>query len=297
MTKPTKIYAINFALFALHVGLAIGVAFVMPLMFAGQPEYLWLILFVALLSNQFWALIHEAIHAIFHPERFLNNIAGRIMGIGFGSAFGLLKPAHLVHHRLNRTQYEQPEISRSSSQRKDNIIYYYYLLIGLYINEVVAPFMSFLPRRTIDKALDTRFIKKSYNYEVAMQIINKGLDQVRVDTVIILLVWGTSFYLYGSHWYILALFFLLRGFMISFLDYVYHYRTPVDDVKHGYNLELPRFMEKYLLNFNLHGTHHLYPQESWEKLPDLFRKNGGRYDKKYFPQAAHQLQGTVRLRA
>lgn len=83
--------------------------------------------------------------------------------------------------------------------------------------------------------------------------------------------------------------------LISFLDYVYHYRTLVDDVKHGYNLELPKLLEKYLLNFNLHGTHHLYPQESWEKLPELFRKNGGGYDKKYFSQAAYQLQGTVKL--
>jgi fatty acid desaturase len=146
----------------------------------------------------------------------------------------------------------------------------------------------------IDKALATLFVKKSYNSEVATQIINKGLNQVRVDTVIIVLVWGTGFYLYGAHWYILALFFLTRGFMISFLDYVYHYNTPVNDVKHGYNLELPWLLEKYLLNFNLHGIHHLYPQENWEKLPELFKKNGGKYDKNYFLQSINQLRGTIK---
>jgi fatty acid desaturase len=136
MAEPAKSYTTNFILLALHVGLAIIVAFVMPLMFVEEhPQYLWLILLVALLSNQFWALIHEAIHAIFYPKRSVNNVAGRIMGICFGSAFGLVKAAHLVHHRLNRTEYEQPEISRSGSQGKDNIIYYYYLFIGLYINE------------------------------------------------------------------------------------------------------------------------------------------------------------------
>lgn len=288
--------AINFSLFALHVGLAIIVAFVMPLMFAeNQPQYLWMILFVAMLSNQFWALIHEAIHAIFYPKRSVNNLAGRIMGICFGSAFGLVKAAHLVHHKVNRTEIERPEISLSDSTKKDNVIFYYYLFMGLYINEIVAPFLSLLPRKTIDAALSRFFTARSYNSEVAMQIINKSLNQVRIDTVIILLVWGISFYLYGSHWYILALFFLTRGFMISFLDYVYHYNTPVNDVKHGYNLELPKFLQSYLLNFNLHGMHHLYPQESWEKLPELLAENGGGYDKKYFPQALNQLHGTIKL--
>ena len=296
MIEPTKVYIINFSLFFFHVALAICVAFILPLTLASEhAEYLWIVPFIALLSNQLWALIHETIHAIFYHKRSVNNAVGRILGVCLGSAFGLVKPAHLVHHKLNRTIYEQVEISRSDSIAKDNRIFYYYLFMGLYINEIVAPFMSFLSRKKIDKAIDTLFIKKSYNYEVAIQIINKGLNSVRLDTFIIVLVWGTSFYLYGEHWYILALFFLIRGFLISFLDYIYHYKTPLNDVKHGYNLELPRLMQKFLLNFNLHGIHHQHPQESWEKLPGLLLKNGGRYDKKYFSQALNQLQGTVKL--
>lgn len=295
MTKPTKFYAINFGLFALHVGLTICVAFIIPIMFADEPGYLWLGLPVALLSNQFWALIHEAIHTMFYPKRLVNNIAGRIMGICFGSAFGLVRAAHMVHHKVNRTEIERPEVSLSGSTRKDNIFFYYYLFIGLYILEISSPFMSLLPRRTLDKVIATKIVKGSYKSQVAEFIINKSLNQVRIDSVLVLLMWGSSFYLYGTHWYILMLFFLIRGFMISFLDYVYHYCTPIDDVKHGYNLELPKFLERYLLNFNLHGIHHRYPQEPWEKLPQLLMKNGGHYDKKYFSQALNQLQGTVKL--
>lgn len=295
MTKPEKFYAINFGLFVLHVSVAICVAFIIPLMFADEPQYLWLAVPAALLSNQLWALVHEAIHSMFYPKRSINNFAGRIMAICFGSAFGLVKASHMVHHKVNRTEMERPEISLSGSTKKDNVIFYYYLFMGLYILEITSPFMSLLPRRKLDKALAKLLTEKSYKSEVATQIINKSLNQVRLDTVLVLLVWGASFYLYGAHWYILLLFFLTRGFLISFLDYVYHYCTPIDDVKHGYNLELPRFLERYLLNFNLHGIHHRYPQEPWEKLPELFRSNGGNYDEKFFAQAMQQLQGTVKL--
>ena len=48
-----------------------------------------------------------------------------------------------------------------------------------------------------------------------------------------------------------------RGLLISFLDNVYHYETPVNDVFFAKNLRLAKPLQGILLNFNLHGIHHI----------------------------------------
>ena len=56
---------------------------------------------------------------------------------------------------------------------------------------------------------------------------------------------------------------LARGFLISFLDNVYHYETPVSDVFYAKNLRLAAPLAKLLLNFNFHGIHHVNPAIPW----------------------------------
>ncbi len=86
-----------------------------------------------------------------------------------------------------------------------------------------------------------------------------------------------------------------HGLFISFLDNVYHYRTPVNDIFYDSNLWLPGPCAKLLLNFNLHGIHHQNPAVPWNRLPLVFYEGAEIYHGNYFAAAPRQLNGPVAL--
>jgi fatty acid desaturase len=104
-----------------------------------------------------------------------------------------------------------------------------------------------------------------------------------------------GFFCYGRSWWMLALALLGRGFLISFLDNIYHYETPVSDVFYAKNLRLPAALAKLLLNFNLHGIHHVNPAIPWIDLPQAFAIQSGKFHGGYFAAALSQLGGPIAL--
>jgi fatty acid desaturase len=100
---------------------------------------------------------------------------------------------------------------------------------------------------------------------------------------------------YGAYWWLLLSVLVARGLLISFLDNVYHYRTPVNDILYASNLRLPKLMAGVLLNFNFHGIHHRNPAIPWSRLPLIFRQQAQSFQGNYFAAAAQQLSGPVAL--
>ena len=117
-----------------------------------------------------------------------------------------------------------------------------------------------------------------------------------LDGAATLALLALAFYGYGAHWPLLFLALLARGFLISFLDNVYHYETPVSDVFTRKNLRLAAPLAKLLLNFNFHGIHHVNPAIPWLHLPRAFEAQAGRYSGGYFAAALRQLRGPIALR-
>ena len=87
----------------------------------------------------------------------------------------------------------------------------------------------------------------------------------------------------------------LRTFLISFMDNVYHYRTPLHVTVSGHNFSLPWGFSRFLLNFNLHRVHHANPSVPWVKLPDLFAQQGETFDGGLLAAALDQLRGPIAL--
>lgn len=253
---------------------------------------------VAALSNSFWSLTHEAIHDNFHPVSRINWMAGRMLSVFFGSPFRVLRLSHLLHHKLNRSPIEGTELydPDRNSRRRANLGYYFQILGGLYLLEVISTVPSFLPRKLL-RLLERRFLKQDAlsGLLVRSLIKDETLREVRTDGFAILVLFGTSAYFYGRHWELLAIALMMRAFLISFLDNVYHYRTPVDDLFYAGNLWLPHSLSKMLLNFNLHGIHHKNPAIPWIKLPEVFRNEAGQFDGHYIAAALLQLGGPVPL--
>lgn len=263
-----------------------------------EQSWAWTLLALALLTNPFWSLIHEAIHDLFHPIKTANMVAGRLLAILFGSPFRILRLSHLLHHKLNRMPVEGTEyFDRDRGSRIGAAPgYFFQILLGLYLVEVVSPIYFLLPRKLL-QGFRARFLPAQSVSNILMQnwLGAESLREIRLDGLLTVSWLSLSFWLYGENWPLLLAVLVARGFLISFLDNVYHYETPVSDVFFAKNLQLPAPLAKLLLNFNLHGIHHINPAISWINLPKAFDVQGGKFQGNYFAAALRQLHGPIAL--
>jgi fatty acid desaturase len=291
--------AANIALACFHAVLNLYQFFVLPLwLLPGNSLWAWTLVPAALLTNPFWSLIHEAIHDLFHPHRGINAFFGRFLGTLFGSPFRILRMSHLLHHKLNRLPMEGTEYyDRARSTRLAAAPgYYAQIFFALYLVEILSPIFFLLPRGLL-RWFKTRFISPQSVSALLLEnwLKREALREIRRDGLAILILFAVAFYSYGERWPLLAAALLARGFLISFLDNIYHYETPVSDVFYAKNLRLPAPLAKLLLNFNFHGIHHVNPAIPWLHLPRAFEAQSRRYAGSYFAAAVRQLHGPIAL--
>ena len=258
----------------------------------------WLLAPLALLTNPFWSLIHEAIHDLFHANKSINAFCGRLLAPLFGSPFRILRLSHLLHHKLNRMPVEGTEYFDREKGTKTAAApgYFFQIFIGLYLVEVVSPLYFLLPKHWL-QMFKERYLKPQSVSAILMEnwLGAESLREIRCDGLLTICWLSISFFLYGEHWPMLFAALSARGFLISFLDNVHHYGTPVSDVFFAKNLNLPSPLAGLLLNFNLHGIHHINPAISWTNLPKAFDVQGGKYQGGYFAAALIQLRGPIAL--
>jgi fatty acid desaturase len=290
---------INGALACFYTALNLFQLVVLPLwLLPLNPLWAWLLLPAALLTNPFWSLIHEAIHDLFHPSRAVNAFCGRFLAILFGSPFRILRMSHLLHHKLNRMPVEGTEYYDSAKGSKTGAApgYYFQIFLGLYVVEILSPLYFFLPRRWL-AAFKARYLRANTVSSILMDnwLRPEALREIRIDGMFTVSWLTLGFYCYGNNWPLCLAVLLARGFLISFLDNIYHYETPVSDVFYAKNLQLAEPLTTMLMNFNLHGIHHINPAIPWIHLPDAFEAQAGKFAGGYFAAALRQLHGPVAL--
>jgi fatty acid desaturase len=291
--------AINLSLASVYAAVNLYQFFILPLVLLPKnPRWAWTLLPLALFTNPFWSLIHEAIHELFHPDRAANGFAGRLLAIMFGAPFRILRVSHLLHHKLNRLPVEGTEYfdRRKSTRASAAPGYYFQILLGLYLVELVSPLFFSLPRRWL-QAFKVKYLPGRSVSAILMQnwLSADALREIRVDGACAYFWLGLSFYCYASHWPLLVALVTARAFLISFLDNLYHYETPVGDIFYAKNLRLPAPLSGVLLNFNLHGIHHINPAISWIDLPAAFRVQAAEFQGSYVSAALRQLRGPLAL--
>jgi fatty acid desaturase len=251
-------------------------------------------------------VLHEAIHRSLAPVTRLpliglsmNDLLGRVVGIVFGSPFDFVSAGHVTHHSVNRTPDEHLDVydaSLPAAERRSFLKgYYFFLLGGLYAVELVVPLVLWLPHRVVRRRLEGLFQTDPMALHVLRRIFRSPyhLRAIRLDAGLIVASIAASAALYGRHWWVLGIHFLVRSFLISFLDYLYHYGSPLGDRLHGYNLALPRWLRPLILNFNYHGIHHRFPALPWPSLERVFANEGLVFDNGYVTQAVSQLRGPM----
>lgn len=257
------------------------------------------LLLAALLTPQLWALTHDAGHGVLFKNRRLNNLFGRMMSIAFGSNFKLLQFGHNVHHGFNRTEVDRTDLfPKSSGFLSANLSYYAKIFFALYLGELLMPFLFLLPRSVISRLAGLILLNKSPDHTKVYEqlhttvLSDKNLRTVRIDTLILTAHFFLLANLFAEHLYLLGIFVLVRGFMVSFFDNIYHYGT-AENIDYSYNLRLPAVISRLLLNFNYHQVHHAYPNVSWYNLPNVFETKRFEFDKQYGKALLNQLRGPI----
>jgi fatty acid desaturase len=291
--------AVNLSLTFFYIALNLYQFIVLPLwLLPAAPAWGWTLLPVALLTNPFWSLIHEAIHDLLHPNRRVNAYIGRFLAILFGSPFRILRFSHLLHHKLNRLPVEGTEYYDGNQKSKASAApgYYFQISFGLYLVEVISPLLFFLPRSWI-RWFKEKLLRPESVSAILIQnwLGDEALREIRFDGLLTVSCLTLSVLCYGENWPLLLMALIARGFLISFLDNVYHYETPVSDIFYAKNLWLASPLTKLLLHFNLHGIHHVNPAIPWIHLPEAFDAGAGRFHGDYFAASLHQLRGPIAL--
>jgi len=294
--------AANWLLLALLAAATLFALFALPLWLLPEDPLWGLALVpIALATNGFWALHHEAIHGNFHHDRRVNHRAGRGMAVLLGSSFRVLRFAHLMHHRFNRYRLDRPDIYEPDEgpYLVAKFRFLGELLILLYASEIVVPLLCLLPKPGVRRIVDFVYRHPDPTVQdvrsVAQQVFlrDRSLREIRFDALAVIAFVALAFVCYGPWWPMLLAFLLSRGVLISFLDNVYHFGTPVDDVDFAMNLSLPAPMRYVFLNMNMHRVHHHNPELPWWQLPVRFRERGDRYDGAFLTTAIRQLAGPV----
>lgn len=289
----------NLSLAAAHFAANLFQLFILPLFLLPASRWWALALLpLAALNNPFWSLIHEAIHDLLHPSRRANRALGRTLSLFFGAPFLVLRLSHLLHHKLNRSLVEATEVyaPESCSRGRAALGYFAHICGGLYLLELASPLMFFLPRAVLRRMEKKYFMGGDLAGNLMRGLMrDEAVREIRTDGVLVLLIFGASALCYGANWPFLVLALCARAFLISFLDNVYHYETPVGDTFYARNLALPRLFSLGLLHFNFHGIHHRNPSIPWSGLPQAFELQRGQFDARYFNAAMAQFRGPIPL--
>jgi fatty acid desaturase len=297
---------VNGVLAALLTAASLFALIVLPLgPMAGDVRWAWLLLPLAALTGSHWALLHEAIHGLLHPHAGVNRAVGRLLAVLGGSSFRVLRFAHLMHHRFNRYRMDRPDCFDPAeiSPARARLRYFLELFGGLYLIEVVTPLLFLLPRPLCRRILDRIYAHPDATVQhvgdIARQtfIGDRQLRELRQDAAMVAALLAAAVMAWGPDWPLLVAFLFARGAAISFMDNVYHYRTPLDVVDFAHNLRLPRLLRLTVLNINLHRVHHHEPHLPWWRLHARFRERADRYDAAYLPAALGQLRGPVPVAA
>ncbi len=266
----------------------------LPWLLAQSMWWGMLLVGLAFIHITHWALIHEGIHKLLVPNTAANDRLGRLLGIMLGASFHVLRFGHLMHHKLNRDWYSEWVEERTLGSK---LGYYWHLLFGLYVTEVATSILiAILPNETAIRLARRTVFKHAPEAAVAGErffYTRNHVRAVRQDMALSVLLYGVALWHFGALWPMLVAFFLVRAFVISFLDNIYHYATPADNSKAGKELLVPGFYGLLLLNGNYHETHHLNPDVPWTSLPDTHNAQGRVFNGGFIDHGLQQFHGPL----
>ena len=238
--------------------------------------YILLFCFIAFgfVANTTFALLHEAVHSVFHTNKLINNIAGNILAAFFPTAFSFQKHCHLNHHRQNRTDFEMFEAYHEKDNKLVKTAMLYFILTGVYWMSppVGALWLLIHPKSLLGSA----FAGKN-NYEVGRMggagmlrhlesLDSKAILKLRLEVLVMIGI-QVSLFLFLDltfiGWIICYAGFALQWSGLQYADHAY---SPRDIREGAWNLKVSKLTQYFYLNYHHHLAHHQHPHVPWVHL-------------------------------
>lgn len=293
---------INRGLFAFYAAGALGAYLVLPaLVRLDGPRWAFALIPLGLIANGYWATLHEAMHGQLRPRSDRNRWAGRVLAMLWGSSFRLLRFGHLMHHRFNRHDLDHPDCydPARTSAGAARLRFYAEILGGLYLVEVFTPLLYLLPQSAVQRLVARLYAGTTGAMPQLRQLAERALAtpaniaEIRQDAILSWALILAGFLAWSQYWWAFLAYLLGRGLLVSIVDNVYHFRTPLDKVDFAYNFALPAPLQALFLNMNLHRIHHHNMHAPWWQLPTFFAIDRDSYDGSLIKGLLHQAAGPM----
>ena len=123
----------NLNMFILVLAIVISVS---ALWGAAHADSIWLkalsVVLFSFSANTLFALLHESVHLILHPNRLLNELLGQIPAAFFPTSLSLQRGYHLIHHKNNRGPLERFDYIHDGDIKWLKYAQWYGILTGVY---------------------------------------------------------------------------------------------------------------------------------------------------------------------
>ncbi|MBN3854311.1 fatty acid desaturase [Paraburkholderia sp. Ac-20340] len=256
---------------------------------------------VVLATPAHWGLIHEGIHGQLLRSRRANEALARLLAIGLAMPFDAVRFGHLMHHRFTREAFDRPDVDDAHGPRwMRRIAWYVRLLGGLYVAELLAPLLAFVPVRLARTVIERGVAAQGEEGAQVQRLFSNHVQdptkrsRARRDWLGSIVLYAGAFALYGKAWPVLVLAMYLRGLWLSLADNLPHYGVALDEPGRARDFRVPRVVGLMLMNHHLHRQHHLHPTLPWSVLPDLAEAaaaTGAPKREAYWRAALRQLRG------
>jgi fatty acid desaturase len=264
--------AIPGALNLILAAVAVSIVLTMLWVASHAESLVWILLAVfvfAFLNNTVFSLLHEAVHGIFHPNRFVNEWAGRALAAFFPTGFTLQRIAHLGHHRRNRTDAELFDYYKPGDNLLAKYFQWYGILTGIYW--LIPPMASLLFLITPVPLLK-RIMEYSKTSDLSYQTSADGMlsgyksapfARIKLEILFSILAQAAIIYFLDLHWVGWLACYAAFGFNWSSLQYTDHAFSERDVYDGAWNLRVNKVVQYIFLNYHHHKAHHQNPTISW----------------------------------
>jgi len=247
------------------LGILIGTAFVTK-----WPYVMLMAMTYGIAMNSAYAMMHEAEHNLFHTNPRINHFVGAVLGLFFPAPYHLMRQGHIGHHLRNRSDDEAFDLYFDGDNAFWKHLQYYGILTGLFWIAVVSSNLIavfhpgfFSNRSKVNLSCDrpTEAVMESLNPRYTRVIQLEAISVIMIHSAIVI----------GLDIAPLRYFAVLFGFGYTWsaLQYLHHFETDRDVRLGARNVRAFWWLDRLLLNHNLHLLHHMHPTVPWRYLPDL----------------------------
>jgi fatty acid desaturase len=224
-------------------------------------------------GNTIFSMLHEAVHRVAHPVKWVNETIGLFCAAFFPTGFTFQRFCHLGHHRRNRTDVEMFDMYYPRDNWYLKALQLYGILLGLYWPMLPLGCLLYL---FFPWALNTQWLRNTKSYEIKhigadamiapLFAANAPKFRMRAEMLFSLGLQLTLFRALDLSFASWLLCYYVFGFNWGSLQYADHAGS-ARDIRHGaWNLRVNKFTRAMFLNYHHHLVHHQHPQIPWIHL-------------------------------